>query len=353
MNTAMSTELKNDRQIAVWLLACSVLIFFMVMLGGYTRLTQSGLSMVEWGPIMGVVPPVSETEWQETFDKYKQFPEYQKINRSMDLEEFKSIFIVEYAHRMLGRLIGLVFLIPFIYFLIVKKIRRSLTPELAAMFFLGGLQGLLGWYMVQSGLVDNPHVTQYRLTAHLIAAVVIYGYILWVALGLLLPVRINSDAVGISGLRRFAWIVTGLIVLMIASGGFVAGTRAGFAFNQFPLMGDSFFPPAMFVLQPFYLNFFENTGTVQFNHRILAYILIITISWLWWRSLKVALSQRTRLALNLFLVMLAIQISLGITTLLLHVPVPLGVAHQGGALLLLTIALFVNHELRRAAIKAG
>ena len=214
------------------------------------------------------------------------------------------------------------------------------------MFMLGGLQGLLGWYMVKSGLVNNPHVSQYRLTAHLSAAIAIYGYILWVAFGFVSPSPRNASVSGINGIRKFSILITCVIAIMIISGGFVAGTRAGLAYNTFPLMAGHFFPPGLFNMEPFYLNLFEDLTTIQFNHRIIAYLLCILIPLFWFRARVYSLSNRTRLSLNLLLLMLAIQVTLGISTLLLAVPVALAATHQAGALVLLTLALLVNHQLR-------
>lgn len=341
-----STHERNNRQLAIWLFVICAMIYCMILLGGATRLTESGLSMVDWKPIMGIVPPIGEAEWQATFEKYQQFPEYQKINknRGMDLQGFKSIFYFEYGHRVLGRLIGLAFLLPFLYFLVKGKIQRKLTTRFIAMFILGGLQGVLGWYMVKSGLVNNPAVSQYRLTAHLGAAMAIYVFIFWTALNLIRPQTVN---VGVPAkLQRKALAITAIIVIMILSGGFVAGTDAGFVFNTFPLMYDHFAPPGMYALSPFYMNWFENVATIQFNHRIIAYVLCLMIPVFWFMSKRYALAERSKTIINLLLVMLIIQIILGISTLLLVVPVSLGVMHQGGALLLLTLALMVNHELR-------
>ncbi|MFQ5994609.1 MAG: COX15/CtaA family protein [Acidiferrobacterales bacterium] len=336
----------QNTKIALWLFICCALIFIMVVLGGVTRLTRSGLSMVEWAPIMGVIPPLNESQWQATFKKYRQFPEYQDINRGMTLGEFKSIYWVEYAHRMLGRLIALAFVLPFLYFLMRRRLARSLIPKLVMMFVLGGLQGLLGWFMVKSGLIDEPHVSPYRLTAHLAMAAVIYGYILWVALGLLFPEPENTkpDA---RPIRRFGLLVTASICLMILSGGFVAGTKAGFAFNTFPLMNGRFVPEGMISLMPLWRNFFENIATVQFDHRLLAYFLCVLVPIFSFRSSRVVLHRRARLASHALLVVLVLQVSLGIATLLLAVPVPLAASHQAGALVVFTVALFINHELRR------
>ncbi len=346
MNSKVPIE--HNKPVVIWLLAVCTLIFCMVVLGGVTRLTNSGLSMVEWEPIMGIIPPINASEWQDTFSKYQQSPEYQKINRGMSLDQFKSIFYFEYAHRVLGRLIGLAFLLPFIYFLLRKKISARMVPKMIIMFILGGLQGVLGWYMVKSGLVHNPHVSQYRLTAHLLAAICIYSYILWVAMGMLWDNTANTAIEGFNRLRVFSLTITALIVLMIISGGFVAGTRAGLAFNTFPLMNGQIIPEGLFSMSPVYLNFFENLLTIQFNHRLLAYALFISIPVLWFFVQKSQCQQRTRKIAHLFMLMLGIQVSLGISTLLFHVPVALAATHQAGALVLLTLSLLLNHEFRKA-----
>ena len=336
-------DFSSSRPVALWLLVCCVMIFVMVVLGGVTRLTRSGLSITEWNPVMGAIPPLSQRQWDETFDKYRQTPEYRKVNRGMNLAEFKSIFWVEYAHRLFGRSIGLVFLLPFLYFLARGRIGRPLVPKLLTMFVLGGLQGALGWYMVQSGLVDAPRVSPYRLTAHLALAVMIYGYVLWTALGLLHPAPAPGGA---PSLRRFGLAVTGLIFLMMLSGGFVAGTRAGFAYNTFPMMAGRFIPEGLFLLEPAWSNLFENIATVQFDHRLLAYLLCLVIPAYWFLARRRALPARTRIAMHALPAMLAVQIALGITTLVYVVPIPLAAAHQAGALVLFTIALFINHNLR-------
>jgi cytochrome c oxidase assembly protein subunit 15 len=348
-----STLQQNNRQLAIWLFIICAMIYGMIILGGATRLTESGLSMVDWKPIIGIIPPIGEEEWQATFEKYQQFPEYQKINkgRGMDLEGFKSIFYFEYGHRVLGRLIGIAFLLPFLYFLIKSKIHRKLTRRFITMFILGGLQGLLGWYMVKSGLVNIPSVSQYRLTAHLGAAMAIYMFIFWTALSLLRPTASNNTVP--LKLTRKSIAVTCTIVIMILSGGFVAGTDAGFVFNTFPLMNGEFFPSFIYPEQPFYINMFEDLATIQFNHRMIAYLLCLMIPALWFMSRRHELAKSTRTVLNLFLIMLVIQVALGISTLLLVVPVSLGVMHQGGALLLLTLALLLNHELRQSSFQLG
>ena len=265
----------------------------------------------------------------------------------MSIDEFKGIFWWEYFHRLLGRLIGVVFFIPFVYFLIQKRIDRPLGVKLIGIFILGGLQGFMGWYMVMSGLVNDPHVSQYRLTAHLGLAIVIFAAMFWVALGILSPKADNPDTdEKIRPLYKFSAGLAGLIFIMILSGGFVAGIRAGFAYNTFPLMNGHFMPPEIFMLEPWYRNFFANMATVQFNHRLIAWILAFLVPLFWFKSKKYNLSETTRIACNLFLIMLVIQISLGISTLLYVVPIPLAASHQGGAVLLFAAALWVSHRLR-------
>ncbi len=335
----------DQRPIAIWLITCCVTIFAMVVLGGVTRLTGSGLSMVEWAPIMGVLPPLNQAEWQAAFDLYKQYPEYRLKNFGMDLAGFKSIFYFEWAHRVLGRLIGVMFALPFLYFLIRGRISRALAPKLLALFVLGGLQGLMGWYMVKSGLVDVPHVSQYRLTAHLTLAIVIYAYMFWIVLDLLLPER--AAAPSRPGLARAAMALTAFTLLTIASGGFVAGLKAGFAFNTFPLMNGQWVPDNVLYLEPAWRNLFENVATVQFDHRLLAITLGLAVLAFWLRGLGSLAVLRLRLASHLMLGAVLAQIALGITTLLLVVPIPLAAAHQAGAVLLLTATLFAAHQFRR------
>ena len=336
-----------QKPIAIWLLACCALVFAMVVVGGVTRLTDSGLSIVEWQPIVGTMPPLSQEDWDELFEKYHRTPQYKKVNVGMSLDEFKGIFWWEYFHRLLGRVIGLAFFIPFLYFVIKKAIDRPLGLKLTGIFLLGGLQGAMGWYMVKSGLIDNPHVSQYRLTAHLGLAFLIYATMFWVALELLSPTAVSHGNIRLRALRRFSVWITTLIFIMILSGGFVAGIRAGLAYNTFPLMNGHFIPPEIFMLEPWYRNFFDNMATVQFDHRMIAWTLAILIPVFWYKSRKLPLSGSARLACSLLLIMLAIQITLGISTLLLVVPLPLAAAHQAGALLLFTAALWTNHQLRQ------
>jgi cytochrome c oxidase assembly protein subunit 15 len=339
---------ENNRSIAHWLIVCAILIFAMVILGGVTRLTGSGLSMVNWHPIHGVVPPLNQAQWAEEFASYQKSPEFQKVNHSMDLDGFKQIFYFEYAHRMLGRFIGLVFLIPFLWFLFRGQIKRGLTPRLLLIFILGGMQGLLGWYMVKSGLVDNPHVSQYRLTAHLVAAIAIYALIIWTAMDLsTIYSRVPRRESTRPGYRKAAHYLMLLVVITIISGGFVAGLKAGMIFNTFPTMHGQWIPDGILALNPVYLNPVENMVTVQFNHRVLAITTGILCLVYWFKSFRVSFDPATRSSFNLVGMMVIIQVFLGISTLLLHVPVWLGAAHQAGALLLFTFLLFNLHRLSR------
>jgi len=338
-----SSPAATQRHIATWLLIVCAMIYVMVVLGGVTRLTHSGLSMVNWHPIAGIIPPMSDSQWQAEFDNYKHYPEYQKLNQGMDLAGFKSIFWFEFAHRLLGRSIGLVFLLGFLWFAIRRQLNRELWPQLAAMFVLGGMQGLLGWFMVKSGLVDRPHVSQYRLTAHLSLAIAIYGYILWVALGLLIPKREYAPASELPRLRKTSIALWVLICVMIISGGFVAGTHAGFVYNTFPTMNGFWFPPGLYGASPWYHNFFDDLTTVQFNHRIIAYTIFVSVIAfvLWARSLN--LPKPTMTAVYAVLAAMLLQVTLGISTLLSHVMVQVGAAHQGGALVLFTtVAVLVR-----------
>ncbi|MGF1615742.1 MAG: COX15/CtaA family protein [Gammaproteobacteria bacterium] len=334
----------NRRQIAAWLLICCGLVLSMVVLGGVTRLTGSGLSMVEWEPIAGILPPRGEAGWEAEFARYRESPQYQQVNLGMTLAEFKVIFWFEYAHRLLGRALGLAFLVPFLYFWIRGKLPRSLVPSLIILFAMGGFQGLLGWYMVKSGLAGDPHVSQYRLAAHLVVAVGIYGYMLWLALGLLRP--LPSVHLGTATVKRLALGVTALVVLTIVSGAFVAGLKAGFTFNTFPKMGDSWIPAGILSLDPLHRNFFENLAMVQFQHRVLAGVVLLSVFILWWVARRQTLTPGIHVGLYLLLVMALIQAGLGIGTLLLHVPTGLAAAHQASALLLFTLALITNHNLR-------
>jgi cytochrome c oxidase assembly protein subunit 15 len=323
------------------------LIFLMVVVGGVTRLTLSGLSITEWKPLIGIVPPLSASDWAAEFAKYQQTPEYRAVHFAMSLDEFKSIYYWEYSHRLLGRLIGLAFAVPFVWFLARRRLPRRLARPFAGILLLGFLQGLLGWYMVESGLADRAEVSQYRLTAHLALALAIYAAILWTALGIVLH---STSPYPVRGWRRAAEAVLALVALTIVAGGFVAGTRAGLAYNTFPLMDGRLVPAGYAQLQPLWLNWFENVAAVQFDHRALAIATVTAVLLLWAAGLRAQLPRPARNSLHALLATAVLQLALGISTLLFVVPVPLAAAHQGGAVLLLTAAIVFRHTLRAAAV---
>ena len=339
------SDIEQRRKLGVWLLLCALTVYLMIIVGGVTRLTQSGLSMVEWEPIMGVIPPITEVDWQAVFKKYQAFPEYQKINYGMSLQEFKSIFWWEYGHRVLGRLIGLIFLIPFLFFLFKGYIKGAWRWKLGGLFLLGGLQGLMGWYMVKSGLVDVPHVSQYRLVAHFSLALIIYGLMIWYMFDFFRTERLRKrpDVV----LLKLSTILLIVIFIMLMSGGFVAGTRAGFIFNTFPLMDGQWVPNGLWVMSPWWQNLFENVVTIQFVHRLIAVLVTLAVLTL---LVKVYKQQGSIIhyGSHYLLLVLLVQLCLGVITLVNVVPVGWAAGHQAGAVALFTAALYVSHKIRKA-----
>jgi cytochrome c oxidase assembly protein subunit 15 len=335
----------HGRGVGLWLLICAAMVLLMAVIGAITRLTESGLSIMEWAPLAGTLPPLSEAEWQRVFEIYKQIPEYTEENVGMTLAEFKTIFWWEWFHRLWGRLIGVVFLVPFVWFLVNKRIERRLIPHMVAIFLLGALQGGMGWYMVASGFADITDVSQYRLVAHLILAVAIYGYLLWVAFLLLAPARQASADPRSGALRRGLAVLVGLGVVAIASGGFVAGINAGFTYNTFPLMDGDLVPAGYGELQPWLLNHFENVAAVQFNHRLLGVVTLALAAGLWLWSRRLTLSRPAAKAVTLVFAMALLQFALGLSALLLVVPVWLGALHQGGALVLVGLGLWAAYQL--------
>ena len=323
----------------------AAMVLVMVSIGGITRLTGSGLSIVEWRPLVGFLPPLTEAEWSRVFALYQTFPQYQEVNAGMTLAGFKTIFWWEFVHRLWGRLIGVVFFLPFLWFLLRRQIGMSLAPRLAVLFILGGAQGALGWYMVQSGLVDIPAVSQYRLAAHLVFALVLYAALLWIGLQLRYPEIETTPDRRLAGIRALAITTATLVTITILSGAFVAGTDAGFVFNTFPLM-EGRLVPADYLPQPWLASAFEDIATIQFNHRVLAIVSLGVAIATWWRSRWLVLVPRARRVANGLLIMVCLQVALGISTLVLVVPVPLAAAHQTGAVILLTITLWLLFELR-------
>jgi heme a synthase len=336
--TAMPPE--HARALRIWLATLALLIVVMVMVGGATRLTDSGLSITEWQPIIGVVPPLSDADWDKAFAPYQKIPQYTELKRGMSLDEFKTIFWWEWAHRFLGRLIGVVFSVPFVGFWLAGYIPRAYLPRLIGLFLLGGLQGAVGWYMVKSGLVDRTDVSQYRLAAHFGTALLILGYTLWLLFGLGAEAREDHHG---ARLRAPIWVagsILGLIFLQLLAGALVAGLDAGFGFNTWPLINGAFIPNGLGEASPWYLNPFENPLTVQFDHRMLGYSVVAAcFAQLAWLALRRAPPQLIGSALTLALIA-SLQALLGVWTLLLVVPIPLGLAHQTGAVAVFCAAVY-------------
>lgn len=326
------------RALRIWLGFIALLIVAMILVGGATRLTDSGLSITEWQPIVGAIPPLSQADWQEAFEAYRQIPEYSQVNQGMDLEGFKTIYWWEWAHRFLGRFIGFAFFVPFVCFWISGYIPPPLMPKLVCLFVLGGLQGALGWYMVKSGLVDRVDVSQYRLAAHFGVAMLIFGYTLWLFLSL---GRDESDRGIRSGpVLVIAAFVLGLVFLQLLAGALVAGIDGGLAFNTWPLMNDAIIPKGLGEATPWYLNLFENPLTVQFDHRMLGYaVVVVTVLQAVWLARKNKAEAYVGSAV-LLAVLSLLQATIGVWTLLLAVPIELGLAHQAGAIVVFAVALY-------------
>ncbi len=335
------------RAVLIWLGIVCLTILCMIFVGGVTRLTHSGLSMVDWQPIMGIVPPLNEAEWQQAFEAYKQYPEYQQVNKGMSLEAFKGIFFWEYIHRVLGRLIGVLFFVPFVFFWMTGKLSRRLVPRLLIALVLGGAQGLMGWYMVMSGLVDMPRVSHYRLAAHLSLAMLILVYLFWIMLDLL---RVNDRLAGAvvpTWLRAGAFSFLILLVAQIVWGAFVAGLRAGWGYNTFPDMNGEWMPEAVFYSSPWWINLFESNATVQFVHRWLGTVLLVLALTLWFASLRAKLAGVLRQATHAVMATTLLQYLLGVLTLLYVVPVGLGAVHQLVACFVLLAATTLVYVVSR------
>ncbi|TXB65788.1 heme A synthase [Vicingus serpentipes] len=335
-------ETKN-KPVIIWLLSGCLLIFLMVIVGGITRLTNSGLSMVDWKLIMGVIPPIGDEAWQKTFEQYQKFPEYQMVNYHFTLSEFKSIFFWEYFHRLLGRLIGLVFIIPFLYFLLKKKLSKKLTLQCLIILGMGALQGAIGWWMVKSGLVKDPDVSHFRLATHLITAFLTFAYTFWVALNLIYP----KNSSNYKGLRRVIYLLFGITILQIIYGAFVAGLNAGFILNTWPKMGGEWISESVFAIKPIWLSLIEGLAGVQFVHRYLAYFVVSIVAYLWFKTRKMEVSIIQKQGVNILLIAVLFQFVLGVFTLLFSVPIWLGVTHQLGAFLLLTAVVFVMNTFKK------
>ncbi len=339
---AAGAETRSHKPVRAWLFFVAGLVFAMVIVGGATRLTHSGLSITQWKPILGAIPPLNAADWQDAFTRYQAIPEYQVLNKGMSMAEFQSIYWWEWSHRFLGRFIGIAFLVPMVLLWFAGRIERAMLPRLVGLFILGGLQGALGWFMVMSGLVERTDVSQYRLAAHLSVAALIYAALLWTAFGIDRPPR----SLGASRFSIMALVIFALVFLQSAAGAFVAGLDAGMAYNTWPLMDGKFFPDGLYTtIEPAWRNLFENAMTVQFDHRMIAYVVALAIAV---HAARVLLSggpaSHARSAALLLVVVLA-QVALGIATLIHMVPIELGLAHQGGALLLLAAALWHLHTV--------
>jgi heme a synthase len=334
--------------VVFWLTTVAVLVFAMIIVGGATRLTDSGLSITEWKPLLGAIPPLSDADWQTAFAKYKTIPQYANVNKGMTLEAFKTIFWWEWAHRFLGRVIGLAFAVPFAVLWLTGKIRATLVPKLALVFALGGLQGAVGWYMVSSGLADRIDVSQYRLALHLSIAFAILGALVWLILDEL-PKRTEPRLQTLSpSQRRLAYGLAGLAFAQVAIGGFVAGLKAGRAYNTWPLMDGRFIPDGFLRLDPWWVNLTENMATVQFNHRLTAYVLVALALWHAVNLMRTADDERMRLSSIALAIGVGLQMLLGIWTVLWAVPIELGIAHQGLAAIVFAIAIWHAHTVFRA-----
>lgn len=342
------SERPGARAVAWWLCALAAMVFVMIVLGGVTRLTESGLSIVDWRPVTGWLPPLSDTEWRTLFAAYQGSPEFRHANFWMTLADFKEIYWLEYLHRLWGRVIAVAFAVPFVYFLARGRLKGGLAVHLWTLLALGAAQGLLGWYMVRSGLVDVPTVSQYRLAAHLALAVLIYGYMLWLAFGLFFrerPPPPRADGT----VRALAFVALAWAFLTMLSGAFVAGIDAGLAYNTFPLMDGRLLPRGLFALSPWMANLFENTATVQFNHRVLAILLVVYLTGAWLLVRRRGQPAPISRAFACLAMTGGVQACLGIATLLSGVALPLAAAHQVGAIAVLTAALWAVAVTRPAA----
>lgn len=339
--------MKENKSVIIWLLSGCFLVFVMVVVGGITRLTNSGLSMTDWHLVTDTFPPLTEAKWQETFEQYKKFPEYQKINIHNDftLSDYKFIYFWEWFHRFIGRIIGLVFLIPFVYFLIKKKIDKPTLNKCFVLLGMGALQGFFGWFMVRSGLVDNPDVSHFRLSLHLTFAFITFAYTLWVALDLIYPER-NQAIASLQKTARFALV---FLLLQIIYGGFVAGLNAGLIHNHWPLMSDGQFLHESVILEKdsWLLRLTEGKSGVQFVHRTLAYVVVGFILLLAYKSHKFDLTKQQKSGINALVIIVFLQFSLGVFTLLYSVPLWLGLTHQVVAFFLLTAITYTLHRLSK------
>lgn len=341
-------QLQNSKPIAIWLFACCLFIALMIFIGGVTRLTGSGLSMTNWQPFTGFLPPFNQNDWQALFNDYRLTPEYKLINKGMSLEGFKNIFWLEFIHRVMGRITGFVFLIPFLYFALTKKLNKNLCLKLGSIFLLGASQALIGWLMVSSGLKDKPNVSQYWLAFHLTTAFIIFALVYLLALSIYPNKDNNFNYPKL--MPTFTYALTFVILVQVVLGGFVAGLDAGLIYNSFPDMNGYFVPPDIFFMKPVYLNFTENPTTVQFIHRMGAYLvsLLIIVYFIKYRKFK--FTNQIKYAIYMLIIATIMQVKLGVLTLLHQVPISLASAHQMGALLMFTISLYLSFKIKQEKV---
>ena len=339
-----SAEVSRKR-IIIWLLTGCFFIFAMVVIGGITRLTGSGLSITEWNVVMGAIPPMNAQEWNDTFEKYKATPQFQKLNYDFTVSDFKKIFFWEYFHRLIGRMIGIVFLVPFLFFLLTRQFDKPMIRKTLFLFALGGLQGFLGWFMVKSGLTERTSVSHYRLAIHLVAAFITFAFTLWFALELIY----KNEREKVSPFNNHSGrikLLFGVVIIQVIYGAFVAGLHAGRFANTFPKMDGEWIPSGIFSYQNFPLNIFENPVTVQFVHRILAMIIVLLSGWIWLSIDKRELSRPQRNGINFLLLAVGVQFLLGVFTLLSKVNITLASFHQVGAFMLFSSVIFLMFHFR-------
>lgn len=341
-----------NKQIAIWLLTGCFLIFIMVLVGGITRLTGSGLSITEWKPIMGAIPPLNDAEWNIAFQKYQQIPQFQKINYHFELNDFKTIFWWEFIHRLIGRLIGIVFLIPFFYFLVKRKFQKPMINKVLFLFLLGALQGFLGWFMVSSGLAERTSVSHIRLAIHLMTAFITFAFTFYYALELIYEdVQKKKITPESFYFKNFNGLIFSLLIVQIIYGAFVAGLHAGKLHNTFPLMSGQVIPSGMNTMDSFASNVFDNPVTVQFIHRFMAFTLVFLCSWIFFQSKKSILNNFQRKGINWLLTAVLFQFLLGVLTILSQVNIVLASLHQIGAFFLFSVSIYLIYHFKTATQK--
>lgn len=347
----VGSSVAGDRAVSVWLWAVAALVIAMVVVGGATRLTESGLSITEWQPLLGAIPPLSHDDWIAAFEKYQQIPQYHIMNQGMTLDAFKSIYWWEWSHRFLGRFIGIAFALPFIFFWLTGRLKRGSGAKFLGVLALGGVQGAIGWYMVKSGLVDRVDVSQYRLALHLTTAFAILGLLVWLALEEWPDAAPRLTGGVTPAVRRMGVFIVAIVVTQVVLGAFVAGLKAGFIYNTWPTMNGQWIPSDYWTT-PAYLTFFESHAASQFNHRVMAYFVVLVVLMELWLVMRSAVDGRIRTTGALLALAVCAQIGLGIATLLAHVPLELGVAHQLGGAIVFVLSVVHLHAIRRAAVSA-